>query len=250
MSAPALVMLGRGSSDNSATEVTQALCRNLQSLRPALTIRAAFTHDEPPSPADAVAELVSKEVVEAVLVPMVLTSAVDVGIEARNVRTELENQFNIRIGISRPLGPASPLLNLLDTRLRQVLHSERVLELDGLVLSADSSGDVRGNALLARRTRQWSAHHKLPCLAAVADGTGPSVTQVIGQLRQQGRRHIAVGSLFLAADDHYRSQADAALTAGAVAVSAPLGSDQIIQDLVLARYAYAAMEMLDDPEDS
>ena len=150
-----------------------------------------------------------------------------------------------RFAAARPLGPAATLLNVVDLRLRTALAEAHVLELDGLVLSTESQGDVRGCAVVSRRVRQWSGHHRLPCLAATSDGSGPSVAQAIASLRNQGRRHVAVGSLFLTADDSYTHQAQCAVQAGAVAVSAPIGPDEQVLDLVLARYAFAAMELLD-----
>ena len=129
--------------------------------------------------------------------------------------------------------------------MRSALSNARCLELDGLVLSAESVGDVRGSALLARRARQWSTHHRLPCLTAVADDSGTSGAQAIIGLRAQGRRHIAVGSFFLNADAAYQAQADLAYRYGAVSVSEPIGAAREVLDLVLARYAFAAMDLLD-----
>ena len=39
-------------------------------------------------------------------------------------------------------------------------------------LTTAEVGIAGGTSLLARRARQWSTHHKLPCLTAVADGSG------------------------------------------------------------------------------
>jgi hypothetical protein len=113
------------------------------------------------------------------------------------------------------------------------------------VLSTETSGDVRGGALLARRARQWSTHHRLPCLTAAADDSGPSVAQAIMGLRAQGRRHIAVGSFFLSPDPAFQAQADLAYRYGAVSVSEPIGAAREVLDLLLARYAFAAMDLLD-----
>ena len=55
---------------------------------------------------------------------------------------------DLRIQVSRPIGPEVTLLTVLDQRLRSSLGAHRVLELDGLVLSSARTGDVRGNALL------------------------------------------------------------------------------------------------------
>ena len=64
------------------------------------------------------------------------------------------------------------------------------------------------------------------------------------QLRAQGRRHIAVGSLILAPGKLYDRAAELALEAGAVAVSDPLGAHPEVARVVLARYAVGAVELV------
>ncbi|NHB83668.1 hypothetical protein G7085_00345 [Tessaracoccus sp. HDW20] len=38
--------------------------------------------------------------------------------------------------MSRPIGPASEVLNILDERVREALHRGGALEIDGLILAA------------------------------------------------------------------------------------------------------------------
>ncbi|MEZ5202697.1 MAG: hypothetical protein R2742_15975 [Micropruina glycogenica] len=108
-----------------------------------------------------------------------------------------------------------------------------MLELDGLVLSSARSGDVRGNALLARRARQWSTHHRLPCPSPGSPtARGPSVAQAIRGPARPGCRHIAVGSFFLTATELFHAQADLAERCGRGVVSEPLGSAREKMDLI------------------
>jgi hypothetical protein len=51
--------------------------------------------------------------------------------------------------------------------------------------------------------------------------------------------------LFLAADQTYAEPVVQARRAGAVAVAEPIGAHRELIDLVLARYAYAAMGLLE-----
>jgi sirohydrochlorin ferrochelatase len=117
-----------------------------------------------------------------------------------------------------------------------------------LVFAAAGSTDVRSNALVARRARQWSSHHRLPCVVAFATGSGPSTAEAVRTLRAQGRRHIAVGSWFLAPGLVYTRQAELALEAGAVAVSAPMGGEPEVAEVALTRYVVAAMDLVDVDE--
>ncbi len=245
MAAPALVMLSPGSTDPRVNQVAHELRHRLQTMRPEITVQIAFLDHCPPTGPQVVSQLVQRGRDEIVFVPLQLTSATtdseQVEILLQRVRA---THPGVAFTVSMPVGPATNLLNVLDRRLRSALSDARVLEVDGLVLVTEASGDVRGNALVARRARQWSSHHRVPVLTAVADGTGLTAAQAIGALRGQGRRHIAVGALFLAADHRYVEQADLARQFGAVAVADPLGADDEVLDLVLARYAFAAMELL------
>lgn len=246
MTAPALVMVAHGSSDPRVGQVTHALRRGLQETRPELTVHGCFLSESEPTGHQVLDRLARQGVREVVLVPLEVTNAIEADPQIHLLaQYGRSTHGSFGVSVSRPLGPEVHLLNILDLRLRSALACARVLELDGLVLSSASGGDVRGAALLARRARQWSTHHRLPCLTAVADGTGPSVAQAIQGLRAQGRRHIAVGSFFLGPDELYQAQSELAQRCGAVAVSEPVGAAREVIDLVLARYAFAAMDLLD-----
>lgn len=245
MTAPILVMAARGSRDQRVVRVAQALQAELSRMRPEVDSRIAFLDSCLPSIPQVVAQAATQGVREAVLVPLDLTHAIEVDPRLDGIVAQAGQRHpGLRLAVSRPIGPEATLLTLLDTRLRAALAAARVLELDGLILSSATTGDVRGTALLARRARQWSTHHRLPCLTAVADGSGPSVSQAMQGLRSQGRRHIAVGSFFMTSDERWAVQAEQARRVGAVAVSDPLGSAPEVAELVLARYAFAAMDLL------
>ncbi len=247
MTAPALVLLAEGSSEPRVVEVIHKLRKQMQLQRQELSVHLAFLEHCPPSGPQVVNTLVARGVQEIVFAPLALSHAVDVGEDAEKMLTAVrKNHPKLNVTLAHPIGPATELLNVLDLRLRNALSACHALELDALVLCTPDSGDLRGSALLARRARQWGSHHKLPVAVACADGSGTSVTSAIASLHEQGRRAIAVGSLFLTADEHYAAATEQALACGAVTVSAPLGADEHIVDLIMARYAFAAMDMLDD----
>lgn len=250
MTAPALILLANDSCEPPAEQELLTLRKRMQEARPTLEVSLAMASKCPPTAGQVASVLVERGVREIVFVPLDLEHAVELSADSREaVHTVRRHHPDIRIGVARPVGPATELLNMLDRALRTALSSQQIYELDGLVMSAAGSGDVRGRALLARRARQWSVHHKVPVQVAVADGSGPSVAQAIGSLRSQGRRHIAVGSMFLASSNCYLQQEQLAWAAGARAVSAPLGDDELVADMILARYAFAAMELLDEQLD-
>ncbi len=246
MAAPALVMLTHGSADPSVAEVSHHLRYGLQTIRPTLEVNAAFIDHCPPTGPQVVSHLAGRGITEIVFVPLQLSSVVehDPAIDTMVERVRATHP-DLRIAVSRPLGPEACLLKPLDERLRSALGTSHATEIDGLVLSAEGPSDIRGMSMLARRARQWGAHHKLPCLLAMSDGS-PSVSTAVESLNTQGRRHIAVGSFYLAPDHDFDTQARQALRAGAIAVSVPIGVDDSVLDLILARYAFAAMDLLDE----
>ncbi|SER61920.1 Sirohydrochlorin ferrochelatase [Propionibacterium cyclohexanicum] len=247
MTAPALVLLAEGSAEPRVVEVIHQLRKQMQVQRPELSIHLAFLDHCPPSGPQVVSTLAARGVKEIVFAPLTLSHAVDVGDAAEQMlATVRRNHPGLSVTVAHPIGPATELLNVLDLRLRNALSACHALELDALVLCAPDCGDPRGASLLARRARQWGSHHKLPVAVACADGSGTSVVSAMASLHEQGRRAIAVGCLFLTADDSYVLASEQAIAAGAVAVSAPLGADGHIIDLIIARYAFAAMAMLDN----
>lgn len=248
MPAPALLLLAHGTTSAPALTALEALRQTLRTRRPQLSTELVFV-DQPEAADEAAGRIQAAGLAEVGIVPLDLARAVEPDEATTAVVTRLrERHQGLSIGVSRPVGPASTLLTVLDERLRTALRATRTIELDGLVLSLPGGGDVRGNALVSRRARQWASHHRLPVVVAVADGSGPGVATAVSSLRAQGRRHIAMGSLFIAETDLYQGQVEQASAAGVVAVSKPIGPDHRLVELIMARYSYAAMELLDVPE--
>ena len=246
MTAPALVLLAHGSTSNQVAEVAHAMRVGMQTARPDVTVHTAFLDHCPPSGPQVIARLARSKTAEVVFVPMNLSSTfgADPRITAM-IETVQKSHPKLRIAVSRPVGPEATLLSLVDRRLRAALSAAHAYELDGLVLSCEGAHDQRSQSLLSRRARQWSLHHKLPVVTATATGMAPGIAAAINSLRGQGRRHIAVGSLFLAPDEVWLRQAEQAYRAGAVAVSEPLGAEQELLDIAWGRYAVAAMGLID-----
>ncbi len=245
MTAPALILLSPDRNERGVARVGQELRQELLAIRPQLEVQVAFLGDQP-TLLPVAAQLAKRGTEEVVLVPLLLSDAFSPQEALPPLLGQLRAaQPNLQVVASRPVGPEPQLLAVIDRRLRDAIRARRVTELDGLVFSAAGSADVRSNALVSRRARQWATHHRLPCVTAFAGGSGPSTGEAIRTLRAQGRRHIAVGSWFLSPGETYRRQAEQALEAGAVAISAPLGSGPEIAEAALARYVVAALELVD-----
>ena len=245
MTAPALVALAHGSRDPRSAATIKALVDEVRAMRPDLRIEPAFLELAKPSFDTTVDKLVRAGYDEIVVVPLLLTEAyhakVDVpeAIAAATARHE-----GLQVRATKVLGLETAFLEVLDRRLRTALKAARVRELDALVLAAAGSSDALANQAVARLARLWGSRHKLPVVAAYASAAPPATGEAVRQFRAEGRRHIAVGSLFLAPGRLPDRAAELALEAGAVAVSEPLGADPEVARTILARYAVGAVELV------
>lgn len=244
MAAPAVVLADTTTGSPAVSKSLAVIRDLLRKRRPDLPIEL-IELGGPHSNLDTVlADLKSQDIAEAVFVPLDLRSAVEYRSELDDAAKTFDAN-GIRAVVSRPIGPATELLNILDAYVRDTLQAHGAMELDGLVLVMRSGADARGAALIARRVRQWSAHHRLPVQLAVEDGDGSATAQAVQALRAQGRRAVAVGGTFLTPGPAYQAHAAAARRAGAIAVTPPIGESPQLSQLILARYAFGAMELLD-----
>jgi len=245
MTAPALVALAHGSRDPRSAQTIKALVDEVRAMRPDLRIEPAFLELAKPSFGTVVDKLVRAGYDEIVVVPLLLTEAYHAKVDVPEVIAEATARHaGLKIRATRVLGLETVFLEVLDRRLRAALKEARVRELDALVLAAAGSSDALANQAVARLARLWGSRHKLPTVAAYASAAPPATGEAVRQFRAEGRRHIAVGSLFLAPGTLPDRAAELALEAGAVAVSAPLGPDPEVARTILARYAVGAVELV------
>jgi sirohydrochlorin ferrochelatase len=247
MTAPALVALAHGSKDPRSAETVNALCAQVRSLRPDLRVEAAFLDHCEPSPTQLFDRLVAEGYDEVVVVPLLLTAAYHARVDVPAVVQEAADRHpKLRMQVTEVLGD-DVLLDVLDRRLRTALKAERAREIDALVLTAAGSSDARANASVARLARLWGARHRLPAVAAFASAAPPASGEAVRRFRSEGRRHVAVGSYFIAPGFLPDRAEELAVEAGAIAVADPLGADPEIAWLVLTRYSVAAVELVPLP---
>ena len=244
MAAPALVALAHGSRDPRSAATITALVGEVRSMRPDLKIERAFLDLSKPS-LDTTIDRLSRKHEEIVVVPLLLTEAYHAKVDVPSAIAAAQARHpEVRIRATPILGLEARFLEVLDLRMREALKAARARELDALVLAAAGSSDPLANQSVARLARLWGSHHKLPVTAAFASTAPPATGEAVRAFRKEGRRHIAVASLFLAPGFLPDRAAELALEAGAVAVSAPLGAHSEIARTVLARYAVGAVELV------
>jgi len=245
MAAPALVALAHGSRDPRSAKTVTALVDEVKALRPDLRIEKAFLDVSKPTFQTAVDKLVRAGFDEIVVVPLLLNEAFHAKVDVPEAIAEATSRHpGLKIRATDVLGLEPRFLEVLDERMREALKAARVRELDALVLASAGSSDPLANQAVARLARVWGAHHKLPVTAAYAAAAPPATGEAVRAFRAEGRRHIAVASLFLAPGSMVDRARELALEAGAIAVSEPLGAHPEIARTVLARYAVGAVELV------
>lgn len=245
MAAPALICLAHGSRDPRSAETVKALVAEVKAMRGDLKIETAFLELSKPSFTTVVDRLVRGGHDEIVVVPLLLTEAYHAKVDVPEAVAEaMARHQGVKIRATEVLGLEHAFLEVLDVRLRAALKESRVRELDALVLAAAGSSDPLANQSVARLARVWGTRHKLPVVAAFASSAPPAAGEAVRQFRAEGRRHVAVASMFLAPGFLPDRVAELAGEAGAVAVSEPLGAHPILAHTILARYAVGAVELV------
>jgi sirohydrochlorin ferrochelatase len=244
MAAPALVALANGCRDQRSARTVTALVDEVKSQRPDLRVEKAYLERSRPEFQMVVDRLVRSGFDEIVVVPLLLCDPPSGTVASEAVAEATERHPGLRIRVTATLGLEACFLEVLDVRMREALKESRVRELDALVLAAAGSTDPLANQAVARLARLWGAHHKLPVTAAYAASAPPATGEAVRAFRGEGRRHIAVASLFLTPGPLVDTATELALEAGAVAVSEPIGAHPEVARTVLARYAVGAVELV------
>lgn len=244
MSAPALVALACAPDDRSAAPLREIVATTRR-LRPDLQVAAAVTAGAGDDLSRVVSRLAARGHQEIVVVPLLVAlpdpSELDV---AAVVEEAARDNAAALVRVTAPIGPDAALLSVLDERLRTALRTAKARELDALVLVATGSSDLRLTTSVTRLARLWSGRHHLPTSIAFASATPPSTGEAVREWRRRGKRHVAVGSLFILSGPHARRAAELALEAGARAVSAPLGAHQELSRLIVSRYVVGALDLV------
>ncbi len=245
MTAPALIALAHGSRDPRSAATIHALTEQVTCLRPDIRVTTAFLDHTEPDLDTVVDRLVAEGHSEIVVVPLLLTEAYHANVDVPQAAERAQaRHVGVRVHVTKVLGIEGALFRVLDRRLRAALSAHRVRELDALVLAGAGSSDPIANAMISRAARAWGSHHKLPTIAAFASSVPPAAGEAVRQHRSDGRRHIAVGLMFLAPGQLTDRVSELALEAGAVAVAEPLGADVEVARIILARYAVGAVDLV------
>ncbi|MGH3293562.1 MAG: sirohydrochlorin chelatase [Trebonia sp.] len=243
-----LVAVAHGSRDpRAAATVAELLsvvrARALRRGLPGLDVRAGFLDHCAPSLPQVLGS-VPADAGPAVVVPLLLTAAYH---SKADIPAQLASAAAARPGLdvvcAGTLGPHPLLLAALERRLREAGADagEAGRATTGVVLAAAGSSDPAANATIAELAARWQRERGWRAvLPAYASATGPRPGDCVRALRDAGAARVVVATYLLAPGYFADKIRDAALGAGADAVSAALGAALEVADVVLDRYLAAA----------
>jgi sirohydrochlorin ferrochelatase len=205
-----VVLAAHGSADPKFARVVDSLAAVVAALRPDANVAVGYLDHGTPTLRDVAG-------VEAVVVPVFLSSGV-------HVRRDLPAQAPDSV-IAAAIGPDRRLARVLAGRLREAGW------LDGpVVLAAAGSQDPAAIADVHRAARH------------LGDELGAAVSAAFvgaGEPRLRDLAPAAVAS-YLLAPGHF---ADVVAACGAPIVTAPLGADPLIAEIILDRYDAAVLAL-------
>ncbi len=221
-SGPVLVLCSHGTRSPSGRATVGTLCAALRARRPGLDVRLAFVDVHRPFVADKVAALIASGR-SVVVVPVLLSSGYHVQVDVGRAVRPFDQATS-----TGPLGPHPLLADVLADRLREAGGGPG----DAVVLAA--AGSSRPATLDDVAAMAGLLQQRWPGPVSVGYGTiaRPSVADAVAAARAVGAARVLVAS-YLLAPGHFHNSLS---SAGADAVSGPLGTDPRVLDVILQRY--------------
>lgn len=216
---PTLILCANGTRDLGAAATVRRLARKVARTRPGIDVIRAYADIQSPHVGDLAASLASADR-SAVIVPVLLCTGADV---SESIASVVRRHPAVA---AEPVGPDPALAQLVVDRLREAGAADG----DGVVLvtGVNRTGAAREAASTAAEMvrARWVGPVEL---AFGRDDAQPELA--VRQMRERVS-NVAIAAYVLGCGRLYRSWR----SAGADYLSAPLGSDDVLADLVLARY--------------
>ena len=221
---PVLIACAHGTREPAGRRVVGSLVAALRAARPGLVVETAFVDVQPPRVGDVVRQ-VALDGRRAVVVPLLLSGGYHVHVDIAEAVTEAGSAATA----ARALGPDHRLGAALIDRLREAGASAD----DSVVLAAAGSSDVRAvddvEQALAHVRADWGG----PVTVGYGAKAAPDVRTAIAKARAVDPWRRVVVAAYLLAPGFFH---DRLLASGADLVTAPLGADPRVVEVVLDRF--------------
>lgn len=221
---PVLIACAHGTREPAGRRVVGSLVAALRAARPGLVVETAFVDVQPPRVGDVVHQ-VTRDGRRAVVVPLLLSGGYHVHVDIAEAVARVGDAATA----ARALGPDHRLAAALVDRLREAGATSE----DAVVLAAAGSSDARAAAdveqVLTRVRSDWGG----PVTVGYGAKAAPDVRTAIASARagHPGRRVVLASYLLAPGFFH-----DRLIASGADLVTAPLGADRRVVDVVLDRF--------------
>jgi len=199
-------------------------------------LRTAFLGHAPPSLPQVLGTIEADRAVT--VLPLLLTAAYH---SKADIPRMLARTPWPRVSYGATLGPHPLLLNAMERRLAEedpvgLKDPART----AVVLAAAGSSDPEANATIARMAAQWQDRTGwFAVRPAYASAAEPSPAAAVADLLRDGAPRVVVATYLLAPGLFADRIRQAALAAGAAAVSPALGACAEVADVLLDRFAAA-----------
>lgn len=220
---PTLVMVGHGTRDRRGEETLTALRDLVRQARPDRRVELAYLEISSPLLAETLPALAGPVVV----VPLLLAGGYHAHVDLPGVLARVRPDAVA----ARPLGPHRLLTDVLARRLAAV----GLRATDAVVLGAAGSSDPGALDDVRAAARLLAARLSRPVTAAFASAGDPPLHGVLDRLRDGPAPRVVVASYLLAPGFFHERLRDL----GAGLVSAPLGADPALAELIWTRYEEA-----------
>jgi sirohydrochlorin ferrochelatase len=232
VSAAPLVAVAHGSRDPRAAATVEELL-GLVRRRSGLRVMTSYLDHAPPAPGQVLGALAAEGVGEAVVLPLLLTSAYHSKTDIPGALADVGRAHPwLRVRYGATLGPHPLMAAALERRL-----AEADVTPDpgtALVLAAAGSSDPSANATISAIARRWRGWRRV--VPAYASAARPTPAEAVRALREAGAPRVAVASYFLAPGHFADKVREESLAAGAEAVSAALGAAPELAEIIIQRH--------------
>lgn len=221
MSRPVLVLCAHGTANLQGQQVVSTLHAMVRDARPDLQVELAYVDVQSPSVVDVVAKW-APVAPEVVVVPVLLATGYHVQVDIADAVAPFENARS-----AAPLGPDPVLSEILAERIEAVgLKPD-----DVLVVAA--AGSSRPDARFAPEQAARELAQRLGCAVTVGFGASaePNVPKAVRAASAANSRVVIAA--YLLAPGYFHDQLH---QAGADVVTAPLGADPRLAELIVRRF--------------
>lgn len=229
---PVLIGCSHGTNDPEGRAVIRSILDGVREVRPDLDVREAFVDVQEPAVADVVSQVVMPDggaSRDAIVVPLLLSGGFHVSVDVAESVTD-RGEGAGRAAAATPLGPDSRLVEIAADRLRE----SGVRPEDAVVVAAAGSSRPEAARDVEHVVTALRALHPGPVSVGYGAMAQPTVPDAVASARENASRVVVLA--FLLAPGYFY---DRVKEAGGDVVTAPLGPDPRLAEIVLDRYADA-----------